>query len=127
MQALAAILARGAGVNVKTITLELGGKNPLVIFPDADLNKAVGAALRGMNFTWQGQSCGSTSRLLVHASVYDEFVALLAAQADELRSGAPDDPATQTGAIVNATQLDKVKRYIQIGRASCRERVCLGV
>jgi betaine-aldehyde dehydrogenase len=110
-----AILARGAGVNVKTITLELGGKNPLVIFPDADLDKAVSAALRGMNFTWQGQSCGSTSRLLVHSSVYDDFVARLAAQVDALQSGAPDDPATETGAIVNATQLEKVKRYIQIG------------
>ncbi len=63
-----AIQRRAAEHVVKTVTLELGGKNPLVIFPDADLDMAVEGAVRGMNFTWQGQSCGSTSRLLVHTS-----------------------------------------------------------
>ena len=57
------------------MTLELGGKNPIVVFPDADLDLAVEGAIRGMNFTWQGQSCGSTSRLLVHRDCYDDFVA----------------------------------------------------
>ncbi|MFI1164498.1 aldehyde dehydrogenase family protein [Streptomyces sp. NPDC020801] len=111
-----AIQARAAGVNVKTVTLELGGKNPLVIFPDADLDLAITAAVRGMNFTWQGQSCGSTSRLLVHRDVYADFIQRLATQIEALRSGAPDDPDTETGAIVNALQLDKVNRYVQIGK-----------
>ena len=62
------IQARAATHVIKVVTLELGGKNPIVVFPDADLDRAVDGALRGMNFTWQGQSCGSTSRLLVHHS-----------------------------------------------------------
>src|SRR5882757_2171697 len=72
------IQQRAATEVVKTVTLELGGKNPIVIFEDADLDAAVDGALRGMNFTWQGQSCGSTSRLLVHDSLHDELVERLA-------------------------------------------------
>lgn len=111
------ILARAASVNVKHVTLELGGKNPLVVFPDADLDKAIAAAQRGMNFTWQGQSCGSTSRLLVHASIYGAFVERLAAEVGALRSGPPSDPHTQTGAIVNIPQLEKVKQYVCLGQS----------
>ncbi|MEU1202729.1 aldehyde dehydrogenase family protein [Streptomyces sp. NPDC005813] len=111
-----AIISRAAEVNIKNITLELGGKNPLVVFPDADLDRAVDGALRGMNFTWQGQSCGSTSRVLVHADVHDDFVARLTERVAALRSGAPDDPATDTGAIVNSLQLEKVQQYVRIGQ-----------
>ena len=111
-----AIQARAASVAVKTITLELGGKNPLVILPDADLNEAVDAAIRGMNFTWQGQSCGSTSRLLVHSSIHAEFVEALAARVGAMRAGPPVEPSSDLGALINAAQLDKVLRYIEIGR-----------
>jgi acyl-CoA reductase-like NAD-dependent aldehyde dehydrogenase len=69
-----------------------------------------------MNFTWQGQSCGSTSRLLVHREVYDEFVGHLGGELDAMRAGAPRDEATQIGAIVNRVQYEKVLRYIEIGR-----------
>ncbi len=110
------ILARAAGVNVKNVTLELGGKNPLVIFPDADQDLAIEAAVRGMNFTWQGQSCGSTSRLLVHESVYPEFTQRLAERIAALEPGMPSDPATRTGAMVNAAQLRKVADYVKIGQ-----------
>ena len=112
----ATIQQRAATEVVKTVTLELGGKNPIVVFPDADLDAAVDGALRGMNFTWQGQSCGSTSRLLVHDSLHDEFVERLAARMDALQSGPPTDEATETGAIVNRRQYDKVLGYLQIGR-----------
>lgn len=108
------ILARAVSVNLKTVTLELGGKNPLVVFPDADLETAVDGAVRGMNFTWQGQSCGSTSRLIVHASVYEELVGRLTARVDAIRSGDPADPATETGSLVNTLQLDKVTSFIKI-------------
>jgi betaine-aldehyde dehydrogenase len=111
-----AIQARAASVTVKTVTLELGGKNPLLVFPDADLDDAIEGALRGMNFTWQGQSCGSTSRLLVHDSIHDQLVERLAARIEELRSGDPLDDATDTGAIVNAAQHEKVTGYIALGR-----------
>ncbi|MBJ8348257.1 aldehyde dehydrogenase family protein [Antrihabitans sp. YC2-6] len=110
-----AILRRGAEINVKSITLELGGKNPLVVFPDADVDTAVEAALRGMNFTWQGQSCGSTSRLIAHAEIYDELVTAVGKRLDEMRSGSPEDEATDTGAIVSEPQLEKVLSYIAIG------------
>ena len=65
-----AIQQRAATHVVKTVTLELGGKNPIVILPDADVEAAIDGALRGMNFTWQGQSCGSSSRLLVHRALH---------------------------------------------------------
>ena len=82
-----AIQARAATHVVKTVTLELGGKNPIVVCADADIEAAIDGALRGMAFTWQGQSCGSTSRLLVQRSLHEEFVARLGARMDALRGG----------------------------------------
>jgi len=111
-----AIQRRAAEHAVKTVTLELGGKNPIVVFDDADLDAAVDGAVKGMNFTWQGQSCGSTSRLLVHTERHAELVARLAERMEAMRSGPPDDEATETGAIVNRGQFDKVVDYVRIGR-----------
>ncbi len=110
------IQQRAATHVVKSVSLELGGKNPLVVMPDADLELAVEGALRGMNFTWQGQSCGSTSRLLVHGSRHDELVERLASRMESMRSGMPDDESTDTGAIVHRGQYEKVLSYLQIGR-----------
>lgn len=110
------IQAAAAETGVKTVTLELGGKNPIVVLPSADLDQAVHGAVRGMNFTWQGQSCGSTSRLIVHADVRDGFVERVAEEVAALRAGRPDDPATQTGAIVSEAQFTKVMGYLDIGR-----------
>ena len=107
---------RAATHVIKTVTCELGGKNPIVVFPDADLDLAVDGALRGMNFTWQGQSCGSTSRLLVHGTEHDAFVERLGERIEALRSGSPADEATDTGAIVHTGQYEKVLSYLQIGR-----------
>jgi acyl-CoA reductase-like NAD-dependent aldehyde dehydrogenase len=121
-----AIQARAASAAVKAVTLELGGKNPLVVFPDANLDEAVDGAVRGMNFTWQGQSCGSTSRLLVHEGIHDEFVERLGARIAELRSGDPSDPDTDTGAIVSAKQHEKVTSYIALGRREGARLVCGG-
>lgn len=102
---------------VKTVSLELGGKNALSVFPDADLDLAVEGAVRGMNFTWQGQSCGSTSRLLVHESIHRDFADRLAERVEALRSGPPSDEATDTGAIVHKAQFEKVLGYLDIGRS----------
>ena len=120
-----AIQRRAAEKTVKTVTLELGGKNPLVVFPDADLEVAVDAAVRGMNFTWQGQSCGSLSRVLVHGDIYDEFVERLTGRVSALRPGMPDDPTADTGAIVNVAQLEKVLSYVRIGLDE-GARLCTG-
>ncbi len=111
------IQASGAAAAVKTVTLELGGKNPIVVFPDADLDLAVEGAIRGMNFTWQGQSCGSTSRLLVHRECYEDFVAKVAERIAAMRPGPPLEPTSDTGAIVTPQQLDKVLSYIEIGKS----------
>ncbi len=111
------IQARAATHVVKTVTLELGGKNPIVVCADADVEAAVDGALRGMAFTWQGQSCGSTSRLLVHRSLHEELVAALGERMGALRSGPPADEATETGAIVHRRQYEKVLSYLALGRA----------
>lgn len=111
-----AIQRRAAEVGVKHVTLELGGKNPLIVFPDCDLDQAAQAAVAGMNFAWQGESCGSTSRLLVHEAIHDEFVERVAAKIDAIRIGDPTDPATETGAIVSRPQYDKIMSYIDIGK-----------
>lgn len=109
------IQASAAETVVKTVTLELGGKNPIIVFPDADIDDAVAGALRGMNFTWQGQSCGSTSRLFVHRSIFDAFVDALGARMDALRQGDPTDETTEVGAIVSERQHAKVMTYIEMG------------
>jgi acyl-CoA reductase-like NAD-dependent aldehyde dehydrogenase len=110
------IQQRAATHVVKTVTLELGGKNPIVVFPDADIEAAIDGALRGMAFTWQGQSCGSTSRLLLHRSLHEEFVARLGERMSALRSGPPNEETTDTGAIVHRRQYEKVLGYLQLGR-----------
>ncbi len=110
------IQQRAATKVVKTVSLELGGKNPIVVFADADVEAAVDGALRGMAFTWQGQSCGSTSRLLVHESLHGEFVRRLGERMGALRSGPPTDEATETGAIVHRRQFEKVMSYLELGR-----------
>ncbi|MFJ6359353.1 aldehyde dehydrogenase family protein [Pseudarthrobacter oxydans] len=111
-----AIQAAAASVNVKNVSLELGGKNPLVIFPDADLDNAVRASIRGMNFTWQGQSCGSTSRLLIHRDLYAPFLDRLAAGLEGLTSGLPALEESQIGSIISPEQFEKVKGYIALGK-----------
>ncbi len=121
------IQAAATSGGVKTVTLELGGKNPIVVFPDADLDLAVEGAIRGMNFTWQGQSCGSTSRLLVHRDCYDDVVTKVGERLAAMRPGSPLDPASDTGAIVTPQQLDKVLSYIEIGKGERARLVTGGV
>ena len=99
-----------------SVTPELGGKNPLVVFPDADLDGAVEAAVGGMNFTaTAGQSCASMSRVFVHRSVHDEFVEKYRAIISEIKLGLPLDEDAEMGVVVSQAQYEKVLRYIQIG------------
>ena len=121
------IQAAAATGGVKTVTLELGGKNPIVVFPDADLDLAVEGAIRGMNFTWQGQSCGSTSRLLIHRDCYDDVVQKVGERLAAMRPGPPLDENSDTGAIVSPQQLDKVLSYIEIGKSEQARLVTGGV
>jgi acyl-CoA reductase-like NAD-dependent aldehyde dehydrogenase len=110
------IQARAAEVGVKTVTLELGGKNPIVVFPDASIDDAVEGVVRGMNLSFQGQSCGSTSRLLVHEEIHDRFVATVAERLESMRVGLPTSDDTQIGTLINEAQLAKVQSYLELGR-----------
>lgn len=95
---------RGAAESgvIKTITLELGGKNPIVVLPDADLDRAADAVVRGMNFTRvQGQSCGSTSRLLVHESIHRELVKRVVDKVGAIRIGMPSNSDVQMGSMIS--------------------------
>jgi len=112
-----AIQRSAAEVSVKSLSLELGGKNPFIVFPDADLDKLADAAILGMNFIWQGQSCSSTSRLLVHDSVYDAVCERVARKAESLRVGDPFDDSTQMGAIISADHLLRVEDYVASAKA----------
>jgi acyl-CoA reductase-like NAD-dependent aldehyde dehydrogenase len=111
---------------VKFVTLELGGKNPLLVFPDADVDAAVAGAVNGMNFTWQGQSCGSTSRVFVHRSVYADFVSRVVSALGKLHVGDPLSDETDVGAIVSRPQFDRVSAYIRAGLADPRARLVTG-
>jgi acyl-CoA reductase-like NAD-dependent aldehyde dehydrogenase len=115
-----AIQRSAAEVAVKSISLELGGKNPFIVFPDAPVEKVAEAAVAGMNFIWQGQSCSSTSRLFVHDSIYDEVVQRVIAKAEAIRIGDPFEWTTQMGAINSQAHLSKIEDYVEIGKAEGR-------
>jgi len=110
-----AIMKAGAD-RLKHVTLELGGKNACIIYPDADLDKAIAGAVNGMNFTWCGQSCGSTSRLFIHESVYDKVLAGLLDAATHFKPGIPTEMDTTMGAIISKAQHEKIMGYIDLGR-----------
>lgn len=104
-----------AADSMKRTLLELGGKNAMVIYPDADFDAAVDGAIRGMNFTWCGQSCGSTSRLLVHDSLHDRFVeALVASLPMKHMPGLATHMRTTMGALVDRTQYDRSRSYVDL-------------
>jgi len=115
-----AIQRAAAETTVKHISLELGGKNPLIVFPDADPEQAADAAVAGMNFAWAGQSCGSTSRVLVHASLAEAVTKRLAERLAEIRVGNASDPASQMGPLNSATHRDRVHALVDVGKSEAR-------
>lgn len=98
------------------VTLELGGKSPMIVMQDADLDKAVAGAVTGMRFSRQGQSCTAASRIYVHDSIHDAFLEKLTAKVEAMTMGDPLDEATDIGAIVSQQQYERVTSYIEIGR-----------
>jgi betaine-aldehyde dehydrogenase len=108
---------RGAAEEIKHVSLELGGKNPIVVFPDVDPVRAARAAVAGMNIArCTGQSCGSTSRLFVHDDVREPFLEALVARLSELRIGDPMDEATEVGPLAFRSHYDRVMSYVDSGR-----------
>jgi acyl-CoA reductase-like NAD-dependent aldehyde dehydrogenase len=105
----------GAAPRVKRVSLELGGKSPSIIFPDADLEAASAAAMAGV---WgaSGQVCTCGTRVLIHESVHDQVVETIVEQSRGLRLGGGFDPDVEMGPVVSAAQLERIQRYVRIGQ-----------
>jgi acyl-CoA reductase-like NAD-dependent aldehyde dehydrogenase len=114
-----------AGRALKRVTLELGGKSPNIILPDADLKAAVAGSFNGIYFN-TGQACNAGSRLFVHRDQFDEVVTGLAERAAKSRLGPGLDPNTQLGPVISAEQQERVLAYIESGRAEGAELVAGG-
>jgi 5-carboxymethyl-2-hydroxymuconic-semialdehyde dehydrogenase len=100
------IMAQGA-MTLKRVHFELGGKNPVIVFDDADLDRALDAVLF-MIYSLNGQRCTSSSRALVERSIYDQFTAKLKARVEKIRVGHPLDPATELGPLIHSRHVEKV-------------------
>src|SRR4029450_8058724 len=107
-------------------TMELGGKTPVMVFDDFDVEQAVNYAAFGA-FIGAGQTCVCASRHIVQASIYDEFVEKLKAKTQTIRIGDPFDPATQLGPGISARQRDRVLTYSQYGREDGARLVTGGI
>ena len=111
--------------NLKQVTMELGGKSPMLVFDDAKLDNAVAGAMLA-NFYTQGEVCTNGTRVFVQAGVYDEFVAKVAARANTIKLGDPLDLDTQMGALISEKHLEKVLGYIEGAKKTSARLVCGG-
>jgi len=108
-------IMRSAADTVKHLTLELGGKSPNIVFADADLDAAVRGATTGI-FYGKGEVCAAGSRLLVDKSIKDAFLAKVAERTKKMVAGDPLDPKTRLGAISSKSQLERVLKYVELGK-----------
>lgn len=108
------LLKASAETNLKRLSLELGGKNPNIVFSDCDLDQAVDAAFWGI-YANKGEVCSAGSRLLVHADVHDRFVELLTKRAKAMKVGDPFDSSSEMGSQISEQQLDRILSYVQSG------------
>jgi len=123
--AVGKIIAKAATGNLKKVSLELGGKSPVVVFPDANLEAVIPGAARGAFFL-QGQNCMAGTRLFVHEDVYEPVVSGIAAMAGAFKLGHGLDPTTELGPLISAQQRETVMGYIEAGKASDADLVCGG-
>jgi 5-carboxymethyl-2-hydroxymuconic-semialdehyde dehydrogenase len=108
------IMQQGAAT-LKRVHFELGGKNPVIVFADADLDRALDATIF-MKYSLNGERCTSSSRLLVERRIYADFTARLAERVARIRVGDPLDPATEVGPLINDDHWHKVSRYVAVGQ-----------
>jgi aldehyde dehydrogenase (NAD+) len=120
------IIGKAAAEKLVPVTLELGGKSPMIVFQDCDFEKTVMGAITSMRFTRQGQSCTAASRIYVERPIFDRFVDALAAKVDAMVMGDPLDEKTDIGTIISPTQFDKVKSYVEegLGTPGAYARIC---
>ncbi len=109
-------IAVTAAERLARVSLELGGKSPNIVFPDADLSVAINGVIAGI-FAATGQTCMAGSRVLVHADIYDEFVRALAERTQQIRLGNPLDPRTEMGTVACRAQYEKVLSYIEVAKS----------
>ncbi len=109
---------RAGADRIIPVSLELGGKSPMLVFADADLDRAIEGAIAGMRFTRQGQSCTASSRIYVHRDLHDAFIAGLRARLDRLVIGDPLDEATDIGTVISGQQKAVIDRYVALGEAT---------
>lgn len=119
------LILQYASENIVPATMELGGKSPHIIFPDANVEQAVEGVLIGVFFN-QGEVCTAGSRLFVHDAIYDTFVPKLVAKARGIKIGDPMKEDTQLGAIVSREQMEKVLSYVEIGKKEGATVLCGG-
>jgi acyl-CoA reductase-like NAD-dependent aldehyde dehydrogenase len=119
-------ILRAAAERIVPVTLELGGKSPQIVFPDSNDDKTVDGVIAGMRFTRQGQSCTAGSRLFLHESIADDFLAKLASKLSKIKIGDPLDESTDMGAIASKKQYEKVCGYISEGEREKGARVVTG-
>ncbi|HWK14562.1 MAG TPA: aldehyde dehydrogenase family protein [Rhizobiaceae bacterium] len=108
-------ILKASGGNFKRLMLELGGKSPVIVFPDADMNKAIEGAARGI-FSNSGQVCAANSRLYAHRDVFDRVVEGIAERAQKLKVGIGTAPDTEIGPVVSRKQMERVLNYVDLGR-----------
>lgn len=107
-------IAGAAASTLKLTTLELGGKNALVAYPDADIPNLVSGIVKGMNLGWCGQSCSSTSRVFLHASLHDKILDLVIDKIKKERH--PGNPLVTMGSLIDHRAVERVKKYIEIAK-----------
>ena len=118
-------VAHAAAENLNKVTLELGGKSPQIVFPDADLRAAANGLVAGV-FAATGQTCMAGSRLIVHEGVHDELVRLVAERAAAIKLGDPNDPETEMGPVANGPQYEKVLGYLKTAQEEGATVACGG-
>ena len=120
-------IARAAADTLKPTLFELGGKNALIAFPDADLDKLVVGIARGMNFTWAGQSCGSTSRVFLHESIHDKVLDKVVDYVkSNFKPGVPTEMSTTMGPVISKAAEERVLAYIEAGKKEGAKLICGG-
>ncbi len=120
------IIMRAAADRIVPVSLELGGKSPSIVYPDADEDWVVDGVIAGMRFTRQSQSCTAGSRLFLHADIFDSFLEKLTQKTQALKLGDPLDETSDIGAIINEKQFRKVCGYVDEGLKRKDARLVFG-
>jgi acyl-CoA reductase-like NAD-dependent aldehyde dehydrogenase len=120
------LVMSAAAERIVPVSLELGGKSPSIVFPDANEDWAVDGIIAAMRFTRQSQSCTAGSRLFLHADIFASFLDKLTQKTSALKIGDPLDEATDIGAIINEKQFRKVCSYVEEGLHQPKARLMMG-